>query len=123
VVGFAGPVVQASRVELTDYRFNPARITVATGTKVTFSNAGSEAHNAASSDGGGFDTGLLAQGESATVTFNRPGTYSFACTPHPSMIGQVIVTGPALDSAPATVVEPPVAKAGQAQKPPADHAH
>ena len=42
---------------------------------------------------GGWDTGLLAKGESASVTFNRPGTYNFICTPHPSMIGQVIVTG------------------------------
>jgi len=115
--------VQTSRVGLADYRFSPARITVTTGTKVTFSNSGSEAHNAASSDGGGFDTGLLARGETATVTFNRPGTYSFTCTPHPSMIGQITVTGPALDSAPAIVVEPPIAKAGQAQKSPADHAH
>jgi hypothetical protein len=123
VVDFVGPVVQTSQVGLADYRFSPARITVTTGTKVTFSNSGSEAHNAASADGGGFDTGLLARGETATVTFNRPGTYSFTCTPHPSMIGQVIVTGPALDAAPAIVVEPPVAKAGQAQKSPADHAH
>jgi Copper binding proteins, plastocyanin/azurin family len=63
----------------------------------------------------------LAQGETATVTFNRHGTYSFTCTPHPSMIGQIIVTGPDLASAPATVVE--TAKSGQAQKQPADHAH
>jgi alcohol dehydrogenase (cytochrome c) len=104
VVGFVGPVVKADTIHLEDYRFNPARITVATGTKVTFSNSGGEPHNAASSDGGGWDTGLLAHGESATVTFNQPGTYSFSCTPHPSMIGQVIVSGPALASVPATVV-------------------
>ena len=121
VVGFEGRVVQASQVGLTDYRFSPARITVTTGTKVTFRNTGGEPHNAASSDGGGFDTGLLAQGETATVTFNRHGTYSFTCTPHPSMIGQIIVTGPDIPSAPAIVVE--TAKSGQAQKQPADPAH
>jgi alcohol dehydrogenase (cytochrome c) len=122
VVGFAGPVVQTSSVKFEDYRFNPARITVATGTKVTFSNAGTQAHNAASSDGEGWDTGLLARGETATVTFNRPGTYSFACTPHPSMIGQIIVTGPALASVPATVVEGPAAKStGAPTTMPADH--
>jgi plastocyanin len=105
VVGFVGPVVKAQSVQLEDYRFNPARITVPTGTKVTFSNAGTQPHNASSSDGGGWDTGLLARGETATVTFNKPGTYSFTCTPHPSMIGQIIVTGPALASAPTTVVD------------------
>jgi len=123
VVGFAGPVAKASSVQLEDYRFNPGRITVSTGTKVTFSNAGMQPHNASSSDGGGWDTGLLARGESATVTFNRPGTYSFTCTPHPSMIGQIIVTGPALASAPVTVVDPPAAKPTEAPKEsmPADH--
>jgi Copper binding proteins, plastocyanin/azurin family len=72
---------------------------------VKFTNIGAQPHNAMSSDAGGFDTGLLARGESASVTFNRPGTYTYICTPHPSMIGQIIVTGQAVDSAPATVVE------------------
>ena len=121
VVGFVGPVVAASSIAFEDYRFNPARITVKTGTKVTFRNTGSEPHNASSSDGGGFDTGLLAKGESATVTFNKPGTYAFTCTPHPSMIGQVIVTGPEIASAAATVVEGPVRS--RDTSPPADHAH
>ncbi|HEV3371578.1 MAG TPA: plastocyanin/azurin family copper-binding protein, partial [Xanthobacteraceae bacterium] len=94
------------------------RITVATGTKVTFSNAGTQPHNASSSDGGGWDTGLLARGETATVTFNKPGTYSYTCTPHPSMIGQIIVTGPALAAAPATVVDTQAAKSNET---PNDH--
>jgi hypothetical protein len=40
------------------------------------------------------------------------------------MIGQVIVTGPALASAPATVVDPPAAKSIETPKEsvPADHA-
>jgi copper binding plastocyanin/azurin family protein len=48
------------------------------------------------------------------VTFNKPGTYSFTCTPHPSMIGQIIVTGPALASAPTTVVDTAAAKSTEA---------
>jgi plastocyanin len=120
VVGFAGPVVKAETIQAEDYRFNPPRITVSTGTKVTFSNSGSEPHNASSSDGGGWDTGFLAHGESATVTFNQPGTYSFSCTPHPSMIGQVIVTGPSVASLPATVVAAP-ANANKTTTMPADH--
>ena len=122
-----GPGSQGQQPPAEDYRFNPARSTVATGTKVTFRNAGTQPHNASSSDGGGWDTGLLAGGESATVTFNRPGTYTFACTPHPSMIGQIVVTGPELASAAATVVEPlavePPAGKSTETKPsmPADH--
>ena len=105
VVGFSGPVVRGNAVKFQDYSFAPARITVAAGTKVTFTNNGAQPHNASSADGGGWDTGLLAKGETANVTFNRPGTYNFICSPHPSMIGQIIVTGQTVANAPTTVVE------------------
>jgi plastocyanin len=100
-------VARANEIKIDDYTYAPIRTTVSTGTKVKFTNNGATPHNATSSDGGGWDTGLLTKGESATVTFNRPGTYTYICTPHPSMIGQIIVTGQALADAPATVVEGP----------------
>jgi plastocyanin len=109
VVGFSGPVARANEIKIDDYTYAPIRTTVSTGTKVKFTNNGVTPHNATSSDGGGWDTGLLTKGESATVTFNRPGTYTYICTPHPSMIGQIIVTGQAVADAPATVVEGPAA--------------
>ena len=105
VVGFDGPVVQANAVEFVDYSFAPARVTVKAGTKVSFTNNGGEMHNASSSDGDGWDTGLLARGQSAQITFNRPGIYNFNCSPHPSMIGQIIADGRAIASAPPVVVE------------------
>jgi alcohol dehydrogenase (cytochrome c) len=105
VVAFDGPVVQANSVKLVDYAFAPARITVLAGSKVVFTNDGGEMHNASSSDAGGWDTGLMARGQSVAVIFNRPGTYNFNCSPHPSMIGQIIVTGEAVAAAPPVVVE------------------
>jgi hypothetical protein len=94
---------------------------------VTFTNSGVTPHNANSSDGGGWDTGLLAKGESASVTFNQPGTYTYTCTPHPSMIGQIIVTGQSVASVPATVVETaapkPSAPASPGQPPMDQGAH
>lgn len=104
VIGFTGEVAKGNAVKFVDYDVTPQRITVAAGTKVTFTNDGSEAHTASSGDGGGWDTGLLAKGQSVTITFNRPGTYNFNCAPHPSMIGQIIVTGEAVPGA-ATVVD------------------
>ena len=103
VVGFDGPVAEASTVKFADYQFTPGRITVKAGTRVTFTNDGGEMHNASSTDAGGWDTGLLAHGDSAVIVFNRPGTYNFNCSPHPSMIGQVIVTGDAVAGAPVVV--------------------
>jgi len=121
VVGFDGPVVQGNAVKLVDYQFMPARVTVAAGSKVSFTNDGTEMHNASSSDGGGWDTGLMAHGQTVSVIFNRPGTYNFNCSPHPSMIGQIVVTGEAVASAPPVVVERGAAP-GAAQGP-AAHEH
>jgi quinohemoprotein ethanol dehydrogenase len=117
VVGFSGQVARTSEIKIDDYTYAPLRITVTAGTTVKFTNNGAQPHNATSSDGGGFDTGLLAKGETATVTFNRPSSYTYICTPHPSMIGQIIVTGQAVAEAPPTVVGP------ASQQPQAHGAH
>jgi plastocyanin len=85
---------------MIDYNFTPQRITVEAGSRVSFTNSGIQPHNAAGADAGGgggdSDTGMLTGGETATVAFNRPGTYTYTCTPHPFMIGQIIVTGEAV---------------------------
>jgi plastocyanin len=111
--GFTGllkggvPVEKTNAVQIIDYNFTPPRITIEAGNTVTFTNSGSQPHNAAGADMGGWDTGILMGGDTATVTFNRPGTYFYTCTPHPFMIGQIIVTGEAIISAPATMVHSP----------------
>ena len=111
--GFTGllkggvPIEKTNAVRIIDYNFTPSRIAIEAGSKVTFTNSGSQPHNAAGADTGGWDTGILKGGETATVTFNRPGTYNYTCTPHPFMIGQIMVTGEAVASVPATVVESP----------------
>ena len=100
-----GTIVNANAITLVDYAFTPVRITVPVGTKVTFTNNGKALHNASSMDGGGWDTGMMGAGKSVGVTFNRPGTYSYACLPHSFMIGQIIVTGSPIDSQPPVVVD------------------
>ena len=32
-----------------------------------------------------FDSGVLSQNESTTLTFDKPGTYAYHCNPHPNM--------------------------------------
>ena len=100
-----GTITSTNAITLVDYAFSPVRITVTVGTKVTFTNNGKALHNASSMDGGGWDTGMMGAGKSVGVTFNRPGTYSYACLPHSFMIGQIIVTGSPNDSQPSVVVE------------------
>jgi plastocyanin len=98
-------VRETDAIKTIDYEYEPTRIQVTVGTRVTFTNAGQQPHNAAGADAGGWDIGLLNNGESASVTFNKPGDYVFSCTPHPFMIGEVIVTGQEIDGAPPVVVE------------------
>src|SRR5262249_18203944 len=64
------------------------------GQALKFTNEGKIAHTATSSQGA-FDTGLLKGGESATVTFDTPGTYAYFCQPHPWMQATVVVQGEA----------------------------
>jgi alcohol dehydrogenase (cytochrome c) len=119
------PIEKTNAVRMIDYNFAPQRITVEAGSKVTFSNSGSQPHNAAGTDadGGDWDTGMLVADETATVTFNRPGTYNYSCTPHPFMIGQIIVAGEGVGSAPAIVVESPAPKPTDAPGPAGHGAH
>jgi len=65
-------------------------VSVAPGTTVTWTNDGDIAHTVTSQDGL-FESGLLQSGQDFQFTFDKPGTYSYFCTPHPWMLGQVIV--------------------------------
>ncbi len=108
---------------MEDYRFFPPQIRVETGTKVTFTNRGATQHNAAGGEGGGWDTGLLNNGQTATVTFNKPGKYPYGCTPHPSMMGQIVVVGPEISGAQPIVVEGSGMKASGPMDMPGHDAH
>ena len=85
----AGMTGKAS-IEIKNFTFGPKTITVKKDTKVTFANQDSVSHTATSDDGS-FDTGLLAKGESQSITFDEAGTYNYHCTPHPNMKATIIV--------------------------------
>ena len=78
-------------VTIKDFAYAPASLSVAKGTKLTFTNQDSTAHTATSSDQGGFDTGTIEKGQTKTVTVDQPGTYSYVCSFHPFMHGTVTV--------------------------------
>jgi len=78
----------AADVTIQSFAYSPAVVRVRAGGAVTWTNNDSAVHTAT---GTGFDTGRLARGQSATVTFDTPGTYDYRCTPHPAMRAVVIV--------------------------------
>lgn len=77
-------------VEMRDFRFVPANLTVNAGTEVTWLNRDSVPHDAVAEDGA-FHTGRLDSGESASVVLEKPGSYPYACTYHPDMAGVLTV--------------------------------
>jgi plastocyanin len=97
-------------VNMTDaMKFEPASLTVAKGTTVTWRNgsqmlhtvtddpskASNKADAALPSGAEAWDSGGINAGQTFTHTFDVPGTYKYFCIPHESagMTGTIIVTG------------------------------
>jgi plastocyanin len=83
-------LIQPSKFK-DEYLFQPLRIKVKVGSKVTWTNTGKETHNATAQDGS-WSTGDVAPGQTGSVTFDKPGTYLYVCKEHPWSFGQVVVT-------------------------------
>jgi plastocyanin len=90
--GGAAQPVPTNKVELPkSYRFDPEVIEVDAGTTVTWTNHDDFPHNVHLLDGSDL-TKDLPIGESASITFEDPGTVDYECSLHPQqMQGTVIV--------------------------------
>jgi plastocyanin len=83
-------VASANTVEIKNFAYSPATLTVKVGDTVTWTNKDIAGHSATADDGS-FDTGVLSQGESGSFTFTKAGTFGYFCTPHPNIKGTIIV--------------------------------
>ena len=61
------------------------------GTPVVWTNKDAFAHSVRANVGS-FDEQTMKAGQTATVTFAKPGTYAYVCGIHNSMTGTVVVT-------------------------------
>ncbi|HEX2251360.1 MAG TPA: cupredoxin family copper-binding protein [Gemmatimonadales bacterium] len=73
-----------------DFLFRPARLEVKAGTTIVWTNQGQVVHTVTADDGS-FDSGSVEPGQQDRITFSRPGTYAYHCTPHPFMRGEIVV--------------------------------
>ena len=78
------------RIDLRDLAYRPASIEIEAGTTVEWVNGDPLAHTVTAADTT-FDSGLIEPGRSWRRTFTVPGTWRFACTPHPFMRGVIVV--------------------------------
>jgi plastocyanin len=81
----------ATAVEMKELAFNPATLTVPTGSKVTWTNNDTTAHTVTFDDGSA-DSGNLAVGSTFDHTFAAAGTFAYHCTIHSFMKGTVTVS-------------------------------
>lgn len=78
-------------IEIKDFKYAPATITVKAGEKVSVINKDAAGHSVTADDGS-FDSGVLGKDVSGSITApSKPGTYKFHCTPHPSIQGTLVV--------------------------------
>ena len=84
----AGAALPAEQVTLTgtdDFRFRPSTVSVKAGQplEVTFKNGGEILHDFTAQQGLAKQVTILEQGGqsgSATITYDKPGTYKFFCS-------------------------------------------
>lgn len=85
----AAPASTAS-VQIGNFTFNQATLTVKPGTTVTWTNGDDIPHTVVSKDGV-FKSKVLDTGEKFSFTFAKPGQFGYFCSIHPHMTGAVIV--------------------------------
>ena len=97
----AAPSEDASggrNVTLTDFAFSEGELTIASGTVVTFRNAGSAPHtvtegtDGVEAEGSTFNE-QVSPGSEVEITFDEAGTFDVTCLFHPDMNMTVVVEG------------------------------
>lgn len=71
--------------------FSPNPVEVKVGETVTWINDDSGRHTVTSKDGV-FDSGMMGKRQSFSFTVDKAGEYAYFCSPHPGMMGTVVVT-------------------------------
>jgi plastocyanin len=86
----AATAKKTTKVAIKDFEFTPAKVTVATGTRITWTNKDAANHTVTFAKGPG-NLGNLNHGRSRSATFTKTGTYKYVCMYHPNMHGTVVV--------------------------------
>jgi len=91
---FAPPPARAEpavhRVLIEKFAFVPKRLEVRSGDRVEWQNLDIAPHNATAIDKA-WNSGNLAEGQSAAISFSAPGSFAYFCTFHPHMRAEIIV--------------------------------
>jgi plastocyanin len=92
-VSTAAPAAPASgnAVNIDNFAFAPATLTVPAGSTVTWTNRDEEPHTVVANDGSFHSPGMDSQA-TFSYTFTKAGTFDYVCSVHPFMHATVVVT-------------------------------
>ena len=82
--------IQVGARTLGSSAYSPSPLTITVGSTITWTNADTLTHTV-TSDTGAFDSSSIAPGAKFSFTFQNKGTFPYHCSPHPSMVGSVVV--------------------------------
>ena len=80
----------AAQLKIDNFKFGPAKLTVAKGTEVTWTNQDDIPHTIVLGTIG-VRSKALDTGNTFSYRFDRVGTYSYICGLHPQMHAKVVV--------------------------------
>lgn len=92
--GTAGGVadtVDAVKVDIKDFAYNPTKLEIPVGATVTWTNSDTVPHTATAQNRESLQTGTLNAGDSASQTFTTPGAIDYFCEFHANMKGSIVV--------------------------------
>jgi plastocyanin len=81
----------AYQVDIRNFVFAPAKLTVPAGARVVWTNHDDDAHLVVSTNGAFKASPALDTDESYATVFAKPGTYAYYCGIHPMMVGTIVV--------------------------------
>lgn len=84
------PMGSDTQATIKQFAFQPDPMTIPVGTTVSWTNQDSAQHSVTST-AAGFDSGLMGEGGTFTMSFDTPGTWAYVCSRHASMQGTIIV--------------------------------
>jgi plastocyanin len=87
----AAPVAGNVTIDISNFMYSPAVVTVKVGSTITVINEDETEHTATSDSEGVFDTGTLTKGQSMRFKVNKVGTFSYHCSFHAFMHGTIKV--------------------------------
>ena len=87
----SAPPATGNAVNIDNFAFAPAKLTVPAGSTVTWTNRDEEPHNVVANDGSFHSPGMGSQA-TFSFTFTKAGTFDYVCSIHPFMRATVVVT-------------------------------